>query len=119
MFGKEKYKAINEKLNRRFEEKKVLIAVHRGVWCGNIIENTIEAYDACRAMGADLFECDLSETTDGVLYMFHDGGEWRVLGKDQSILSMSSEEVDSLMCRNGLGEPSGRYLQRFEQLLEH
>ena len=70
-------------------------------------------------MGADLFECDLSETTDGVLYMFHDGGEWRVLGKDQSILSMSSEEVDSLMCRNGLGEPSGRYLQRFEQLLEH
>lgn len=119
MFGKEKYKAINEKLNRRFEEKKVLIAVHRGVWCGNIIENTIEAYDACRAMGADLFECDLSETTDGVLYMFHDGGEWRVLGKDQSILSMSSEEVDSLMCRNCIGEPSGRYLQRFEQLLEH
>lgn len=119
MFGKEKYKDINKNLNRRFEEKKVLIAVHRGVWCGNIIENTVEAYDACRVMGADLFECDLSETTDGVLYMFHDGGEWRVLGKDQSILTMSSAEVDSLMCRNGLGEPSGRYLQRYEQLLKH
>ena len=72
MFGKEKYKDINKNLNRRFEEKKVLIAVHRGVWCGNIIENTVEAYDACRVMGADLFECDLSETTDGVLYMFHE-----------------------------------------------
>lgn len=119
MFGKEKYRAINENLNRRFKEKKVLIAVHRGVWCGNIIENTVEAYDACREMGADLFECDLSETTDGVLYMFHDGGEWRVLGKDKSILEMSSEEVDNLMCRNSLGEPSGRYLQRYEQLLQH
>lgn len=119
MFGKECYREINRNLNRAFEEKKVLIAVHRGVWCGNVIENTIEAYEASRDMGADLFECDLSETTDGELYLFHDGGEWRVLGKDKSILEMSSEEVDSLMCRNCLGEQSGKYLQRYEALLQH
>lgn len=119
MFGKECYKEINRNLNRAFEEKKVLIAVHRGVWCGNVIENTVEAYETCRDMGADLFECDLSETTDGQLFMFHDGGEWRVLGTDKSILEMSSEEVDSLECRNGLGEPSGKYLQRHETLLQH
>lgn len=119
MVGKACYQEINKNLNEKLIEKKVLIAVHRGVWCGNIIENTIAAYDASLEMGADLFECDLSVSTDGKLYLFHDGGEWRTLGCEKSILEMSSEEIDSLMCRNGLGEPSGRYLERYEKLLEH
>lgn len=101
------------------DEKKVLVAVHRGTSGGNVIENTVAAYDACMEMGADLFECDLSETTDGVLYMFHDGYERRILDRSKNILEMSSEEVDSLECRNRIGEPSGKYLERFEKLLEH
>ena len=37
MVGKEKFKEINRLLNQKLEEKKVLIAVHRGCGCGNII----------------------------------------------------------------------------------
>ncbi len=119
MIGKECYREINENLNAQLKDKKMLIAVHRGSWGGNIIENTVAAYDLCRQMGADLFECDLSMTTDGVLYAFHDGGEPRVLGVDRNILTMSSQDVDSMVCLNCLGEPSMRRLERFETVLEH
>lgn len=119
MIGKECYKEINEILNQELEEKKVLIAVHRGSWHGNILENTAAAYDLCRDMGADLFECDLSESADGELYLFHDGGEWRVLDRPENITTMTSDEIDRIICRNCLGEPSGRHLERFEDLLKH
>ena len=36
MVGQERFKEINSLLNKRLEEKKVLIAVHRGCGCGNI-----------------------------------------------------------------------------------
>ena len=54
MVGKEKFKEINRLLNQKLEEKKVLIAVHRGCGCGNIIENTIPAYRAALQMHADV-----------------------------------------------------------------
>ena len=40
MVGKKEYAQINELLNARLDAKKVLIAVHRGAWGGNIIEGT-------------------------------------------------------------------------------
>ena len=50
MVGKEKFKEINRLLNQKLEEKKVLIAVHRGCGCGNIIENTgFKVEDAIRS----------------------------------------------------------------------
>ena len=119
MVGKERFKEINHILNKELEKKKVLIAVHRGVWGGNIIQNTLAAFKACRQMGADLFECDLSESTDGILYMFHDGNEEQILGTKKSILEMSSQEIDAAMCRNSCGQPSGKYLERFETLLQN
>lgn len=41
MVGKKEYAQINELLNARLDAKKVLIAVHRGAWGGNIIEGTV------------------------------------------------------------------------------
>lgn len=68
MVGKKEYAQINELLNARLDAKKVLIAVHRGAWGGNIIEGTVPSLELALKMGADMFECDLSKSTDGVIY---------------------------------------------------
>ena len=75
MFGKEKYRAINENLNQQFQKKGCLIAQHRGARCGNIIGNTLSAFKASLLLGADMFELDVSRSTDGTLYCFHDTTE--------------------------------------------
>lgn len=59
MVGKKEYAQINELLNARLDAKKVLIAVHRGAWGGNIIEGTVPSLELALKMGADMFECDL------------------------------------------------------------
>lgn len=119
MAGRECYKEINELLNRQLEEKKTLIAVHRGSWGGNLIENTVLTYEASLAMGADMFECDLSNSTDGVLYAIHDGGEMRLFGYPTNVKKLSSKEIDAMIFRNCIGEPSMRHVERFEEVLQH
>lgn len=119
MIGKEQYQEINRLLNDRLAEKGVLTAVHRGSWGGNIIENTIPAYEAAMDMGADMVECDLTLSTDGVLYAFHDGGEFRLFLKRENMTTMDSRTIDALEFLNCLGLPSGRHVQRLEEILAH
>ena len=64
-FGKEQYREINELLNAKFEEKKVLICAHRGSWHGNVIQNTTMAYKAALMQGADIVETDTTASYDG------------------------------------------------------
>ena len=118
MFGKARYAHINKGLNRRFEEKKSLVAVHRGVWGGNIIENTVPSYVIAFEAGADIIECDVISSTDGILYVFHDGTEWRLFHKPDNIKTMSSAEIDAISCRNSIGEESGVHVERFETILQ-
>mgnify|MGYP001851929125 FL=1 len=66
MFGRQEYREINGNLNRQLEEKQVFIAVHRGTWGGNVIQNTIQAYRIALDMGGDIFECDAALSADGV-----------------------------------------------------
>ena len=66
-------------LNQKIAEKKHLIAVHRGTWHGNIIQNTIPAYQISLKMGADMVEADIVSSKDGVLFSFHDHHEPDVL----------------------------------------
>ena len=44
----------NDGLLAALEHKKVLIMAHRGVSCANIVDNTIESYDAAIHQGADI-----------------------------------------------------------------
>ena len=111
------YQKNNRLLRQKLDEKKALIAVHRGTRGGNIIENTIAAFDIAVSMGADLFECDVSMSTDGVLYAFHDGGELRLLGVQNNIRTMDSTSIDALEYRNSIDLPSGLHVQRLEQVL--
>ena len=117
MFGKECYSEINEFLNRAFKEKKVLIAAHRGAWGGNIIENTIPSFRLALEMGADMFECDVSKSSDGVLFAFHDSYEKRLLGVEPNIETLSSLEIKELIFYNSIGDPSGIPVELFESIV--
>lgn len=119
MFGQARYADINQGLNEAFARKKALIAIHRGAWGGNIIENTIMSYTLSLQMGADMFECDISKSTDGIPYAFHDGGERRMLGIEPNIQTLSSAEIDELIYRNSIGQPSGYHVERFDRVAAH
>lgn len=66
------------KLHELRAQKGVLIATHRGVMGGNIIENTIGGYRAAVNMGSDIVEMDVPRTLDGKLVCIHDGMERRL-----------------------------------------
>lgn len=119
MVGQERFQEINRILNEKLEQKKVLIAVHRGACGGNIIENTIPSYKACLAEGGDMFECDLSMSTDGEMYCFHDGNELRLLGRIDNIKTLSSDEIDRTVYLNSILHPSGYHVTRFEEVLKN
>jgi len=119
MFGQDCYQETNELLNRAFEEKRHLIAAHRGAWGGNIIENTIPSFRLALEKGADMFECDVARSADGILYAFHDGYEKRILGVEENIESLNSAQIDGFDCLNSLGHPSGMRVHRFEDVVSH
>lgn len=116
MFGQEKFENINKILNRRFTEKKALVAVHRGAWGGNIVENTIPSFDLSIDMGGDIFECDISSSTDGILYVFHDGTEPLLLGCSENIKTMSSQEIEQFEYLNSIGKLSGAKVEPYEKV---
>lgn len=119
MIGQERFQDINRLLNKRLEEKKVLIAAHRGSWSGNIVNNTIPAYVASLKMHADMFECDLISTLDGVLYTIHDGFESINYGFHSNSKTFYSKEIDSLQYLNHDGVLSGYYAEKFEDVLKY
>ncbi|MCL2420861.1 MAG: glycerophosphodiester phosphodiesterase family protein [Defluviitaleaceae bacterium] len=119
MFGAQQYEDINKLLNQAFAAKKVLIAAHRGTWGGNIAENTCLAYKIALDMGADMFECDVSKSTDGVLYAFHNREEERCFGIKEDLLTLPSEEIDKLIYRNSLYLNSGARIERLKEVAAH
>lgn len=117
MFGKEKYRHINENLNRRFQEKGCLIAQHRGARCGNIVGNTMAAFRASLLLGADMFELDVSRSTDGTLYCFHDTTEEMNLRIHTNIEQLSDHVIAELEQYNTIWEPSGFGVQPLDEVL--
>ncbi|WP_054957797.1 glycerophosphodiester phosphodiesterase family protein [Paenibacillus dakarensis] len=117
MFGKTQYRSINAMLNRKLEEKGVLIAVHRGSSGGHIIENTIPAYKAAIQQGGDMFEADVIQSTDGVLFTFHNGEEPRLLNVPDNIKTMDSATIDRMQYRNAIGNISRYKIERLHDVL--
>ena len=87
-------------LTSALAKKHILLAAHRGVSAGNVPCNTVEAYEAAIAFGADIVELDVSISKDGKLYCFHPGMEHPHLGSDKLIADMTSDEVEKLRYRN-------------------
>lgn len=116
--GQMRYAQINTPLSQKLTQKKCLIAAHRGSWGGNITQNTVGAYKAALQMGADIVETDVTATTDGVLYSFHDGNEHRVFGVEKSIRQMDSKEVESYHPINTCNELTAARINRLTEVLD-
>ena len=116
--GQMRYAQINTPLSQKLTQKKCLIAAHRGSWGGNITQNTVGAYKAALQMGADIVETDVTATTDGVLYSFHDGNEQRVFGVEKSIRQMDSKEVENYHPINTCNELTAARINRLTEVLD-
>lgn len=116
--GQMRYAQINTPLSQKLAQKKCLIAAHRGSWGGNITQNTVGAYKAALQMGADIVETDVTATTDGVLYSFHDGNEQRVFGVEKSIRQMDSKEVENYHPINTCNELTAARINRLTEVLD-
>lgn len=101
------------------EKKGFLIAAHRGSFKANIIENTYGSFNAALLEGADLVEIDLIKSKDGVLYVFHDGGEARVFKQDVSVFDLNSNEIDELRFHNQLDVKTSQQMIPLVEYLEY
>lgn len=77
-------------------DKKVLIAAHRGFMGGNIPCNTLLAFKSAVKQGADVIELDVVKSTDGTMWVFHDGNEFPHLNINTAVKSMSDEEIKKI-----------------------
>lgn len=80
--------------NKDFWLKSTPIA-HRGLWGGEIKENSLAAYSAAVQHGFAI-EIDLYTSTDGVIYSFHDKNLKRMTGFDGLIYEQTSTVINSL-----------------------
>lgn len=103
---------------RSMAKGKVLVSAHRGTWAGNIPCNTIYAFKAALAEGADIIELDISRSLEGTLYVFHPGTEPHFLKSDKLIRDMTDSEVAKLRLVNADGAETQYSVPLFDDVLE-
>lgn len=99
-------------------EKGFLIMVHRGLWGGNIIQNTRQAAQLAMKAGADIVEVDVCRSKDGEYYLFHNGNEKYLLGVEVDFSQLESSQIDTLKLLNSVKSPSGYYAERLADFLD-
>jgi glycerophosphoryl diester phosphodiesterase len=110
---------VRDTLSTLKQQRQILIAAHRGTCGGNIIYNTIPAYENALRHHADIVELDAAMSTDGVFYTFHDGTEPMILGSTRNIKTMKSSYVDELYMRNPSLELTGERVNKLEDVFNH
>lgn len=101
-------------------KKRTLIAAHRGSASGNIPCNTIAAFDAALAFGADIIECDVIESCDGELFVFHHGKEHAHLNDNKLHLEeMKAEDIRKLPHVNIDNVKTPYCVNTLDEVLEH
>ena len=98
--------------------ERLLIVAHRGSSAGNIPCNTMAAYKAALAQGADMIEVDANMSRDGTLYSFHPKMESRHLGVDVSIPDLTDDEVKTLRYVNYDRAPTQFGIATLEEIFE-
>ena len=97
---------------------RLLIVAHRGSAAGNIPCNTMAAYKAALAQGADMIEVDANMSADGTLYSFHPKMESRHLGADVSLPNLRDDEVQALRYVNYDSAPTQFGIATLEEIFE-
>lgn len=100
-------------------KKGTLIAAHRGTCGGNIVQNTMLAFETALQHGADMLEIDVIMSKDGDFFAFHNGQEKLVLGTGQDIRKLPTREIQEFNCYNQIGALSGQRLERLEDILAY
>lgn len=116
MIGLAQHREVNERLNGALDRSRQLIAVHRGLGGGGIVENTSGAVAAALLSGADIVEIDVVRSTDGHYFVFHDGYEMRHLGTTWRLPRLTAEQIESLAYGAQLALPRPR-VERLERVL--
>lgn len=112
-------KRVNNNLfTEKINEKKVLVAAHRGVSGGNIIGNTLPGFNTALQLGADVIEFDVVKSTDGEFFVYHDGTEPFYLHVEQNIKSMSSHQISKLRYYNPANFYSEFGIAKLDDILE-
>ncbi len=75
--------------------KKIIIWGHRGA-SGHAPENTLASFEKAMAMGADGVECDLRESRDGEIVVFHDPTVKRLTGQGWRVQDLTLSELKRL-----------------------
>ncbi len=81
---------------------RVLVAAHRGAW-HRAPENSLSAIDDAISLGADIVECDVRATRDGVLVLMHDDTADRMTTARGPIAAMDWVELGASRLRAGAG----------------
>ncbi|MFD3261796.1 glycerophosphodiester phosphodiesterase family protein [Paenibacillus lentus] len=110
---------LKSKFLELLKSKDFLILLHRGAHGGNIVENTANAVNIALREGADIVEIDISMSTDGDFFVFHDGGEKRLLDDSRNINTLSTTEIEEKYYYNELGHVLHKKVERFSKLLEN
>ena len=98
--------------------ERLLIVAHRGSSAGNVPCNTMTAYRAALAQGADMIEVDANISSDGTLYSFHPKMEKRHLGVDCSLPKMTDAEIRRLRYTNFDRTPTQFEIPTMEEVFE-
>ena len=109
----------NPLFQQLIQNKKFLIALHRGAHGGSIIENTLNSVIVAKKEQVDIVEVDISRSTDGDFFMFHDGGEPRLLRESSNINELSTKEIESLYFYNNLDVKLQAKVERTSYFLGH
>lgn len=111
-------KINNHLFKQQLQAQKFLALVHRGSHGGNIIENTSEAVQVSRLQHVDVVELDISKSTDGDFFVFHDGDEPRLLAEKRNIQELSTSEIEEKYYYNALAEQTAFKVERFQDLYQ-
>jgi glycerophosphoryl diester phosphodiesterase len=102
----------------KINEKKILIAAHRGYNGGNIPCNSLEGYQIAAKYGADIIEVDVTTSKDGELYMLHPGMEKHHFSKDITLPNCTKQEISEVMLANQDRTITQYNIATFDQMLE-
>ncbi len=109
---------INRRLFSEADRCGTLIAAHRGGAGGHIVENTTDAFTLALRQHADIVELDVVRSTDGELFVFHNGNEKRLLGLEKDMTQLSSKEILSVNYRDLFREDTSVKVNRFDDVLD-
>ncbi len=110
-----------EQMNRRLAhaaEKGIMIMAHRGVCGANILDNTMESFELALKQGADILEADVFRSVDGKLFVFHDGTEPFMLGTNEKVVEMTSDQIRALRLLNKNGMRIDHGIHTLDEVLE-